>query len=267
MFNTILYAFISVSVMGAVFGIGLAIAAKYLHVKKEEKLTELESSLPGYNCGACGMAGCSAYAEAIFNGTVTNLAMCAPGASETAHKLAAIMGVTVEVPLEKKVAQVHCRGGKDTAQYAFSYEGIRDCNAAYSMYQGNKVCKYGCLGFGSCIKVCPVNAISYDDKGLVHVDKDKCISCGKCIAVCPTGVIKMVPYSADYIVACNSKDKGAFTRKACKVGCIGCKMCEKKSPDGGFKIENFLASIDYSAKGERKEASDACPSKCIVLNN
>ncbi len=131
------------------------------------------------------------------------------------------------------------------------------------MFQGEKVCKYGCLGYGSCIDVCPVDAIDYDEEGLVWVDKDKCIACGKCIDVCPTGVIKMIPYSADYIVACNSNDKGAVARKACKVGCIGCKMCDKQSPEGGYVIENFLASIDYSKDGDRAAGAEKCPAKCI----
>ncbi len=266
MFNTIFYAFLSVSLLGAAFGIGLAIAAKYLHVKKDEKLGLLESALPGYNCGACGYAGCSGYAEAIFEGKVTGLTMCTPGGANSATKLAEIMGVTVDVSAEKKVAQVHCSGGKDSAVYQFEYNGIQDCNALYSMYQGNKVCKYGCLGLGSCVRVCPVDAINYDSQGLVRVDENKCISCGKCITICPVGVMKFIPVSADYIVSCNSKDKGAATKKACKVGCIGCKMCEKKSPEGGFKVENFLASIDYSVKGERASAAEACPSKCIIKN-
>ena len=51
------------------------------------------------------------------------------------------------------------------------------------------------------------------------------------------------------IVACNSRDKGGIVRKYCTVGCIGCKICEKKSPEGGFWVENFLAEIDYSKGG------------------
>ena len=263
MLITIFYAFISVASLGAVFGIGLAIAAKYLHVKKDEKLISLEEIMPGYNCGACGYAGCSSYAEAIFDGSAENLTLCAPGAAETAHKIADIMGVTVEVPKEKMVAQVHCRGGKENSAAAFDYRGIKDCNAASIYFNGEKVCKYGCLGYGSCINVCPVDAISYDEEGLVWVDKDKCIACGKCIDVCPSHVIKMIPYSADYIVACNSNDKGAVVRKACKVGCIGCKMCDKQSPEGGYVIENFLASIDYSKDGDRSAGAEKCPAKCI----
>ena len=263
---TILSAFISITLLGAFLGLGLAIAGKYLAVKKDEKTYRLERSLPGVNCGGCGYPGCSQYAEAIAEGKVKELTLCSPGGPDAAAKIAEIMGVTVDLSQEKKVAQVHCSGTKEAVTYAFEYNGIPDCNAAYSMYQGNKLCKYGCLRFGSCISVCPSDAISYNSQGLVRVNESKCISCAKCVAVCPVGVIKMIPVSADYIVSCNSKDKGAATKKACKVGCIGCKMCEKKSPEGGFKIENFLASIDYSVKGERASAAEACPSKCILQN-
>ena len=263
---TIFYAFISITLLGAILGTGLAIAGKYLAVKKDEKQYNLERALPGVNCGACGYPGCSQYAEAIMEGRTTELTLCNPGGPDTAAKLAEIMGVTVDLTQEKKVAQIHCCGGKGSAEYAFEYKGIPDCNAAHSMYQGNKVCKYGCLGFGSCIGVCPTEAICYNIDGLVCINENKCISCGKCIAVCPVGVIKMIPVSADYIVSCNSKDKGAATKKACKVGCIGCKICEKKSPEGGFRVDNFLASIDYSIKGERSSAAEACPSKCILKN-
>ena len=150
------------------------------------------------------------------------------------------------------------------AQDADGLLPIKDCNAAFAMFQGYKACKYGCLGFGSCMKVCPAGAISKASNGLVEVDKDKCISCGACVKVCPTKAMKLIPYSASHIVACNSHDKGPAVKKACKVGCIGCKMCEKKSPEGGFVVDKFLASIDYTKTGDRTAACEGCPSKCIV---
>jgi len=259
----VLYAFLSVAVLGGLLGVGLAIASKLLAVKKDKRISQVTDVLPQLNCGACGYAGCSGYAEAIVLEEET-LTLCTPGGGPVAKGLAEIMGVEVEVSDEKKVAQVHCRGGRGTASYLFPYNGIQDCNALYLSYEGDKVCKFGCLGKGSCISVCPVDAIGYDRDGLVWVDKEKCISCGKCIDVCPTGVMKWIPYSAEYFVACSSTDKGALVRKYCTVGCIGCKMCEKKAPEAGFAVENFLASIDYSITGDRKPAVEACPPKCII---
>lgn len=261
----VLYSFISVGALGALLGLGLAIASRALAVKKDKKLEDIENALPGLNCGACGYAGCSSYAEALTQNE-EDLSKCGPGGADTVNELAKLLGgASVEVSSERLVAQVHCRGGRTKAKLQFSYNGVNDCNAAYMLFKGNKECKYGCLGMGSCIEVCPVDAIDYNEEGLVWVNKDTCISCGKCISVCPTGVMKWVPESADYIVACNSNDKGGVVKKYCEVGCIGCKLCVKKSPEGGFVVENFLAIIEYDQKGDREAAAEACPPKCIFL--
>ncbi|MBN2532546.1 MAG: RnfABCDGE type electron transport complex subunit B [Spirochaetales bacterium] len=261
----ITYALLTVGGLGISFGILLAFASKILEVKKDERISRIEEILPGLNCGACGFAGCVSYAEAIV-GADAALTLCSAGGEETAAGLARIMGRQIEVSMEKKVTQVHCRGGKTSAKYEYQYSGIKDCNAIYPLYGGNKVCKWGCLGLGSCISVCPVDAIDYDEENLVWVDKEKCIGCGNCIAVCPTGVMQFVPYKADVIVACNSKDKGPVVKKYCKVGCIGCMICEKQSPEGGFIVDSFLARIDYNATGERENAKKKCPPKCIITN-
>lgn len=263
MINRVIYAFLSVGVLGGLLGLALAYAAKIFAVKKDKRIQEVEEALPGANCGACGFPGCSGYAEGIVN-EGAEMTLCSPGGPDVAAKIGEIMGVEVSVSGEKMVAQIHCRGTRETSVVKYNYEGIQDCNAMHSSFGGDKTCPYGCLGLGSCIKVCPVDAIVKTEQGYLEIDRDKCIACGKCIDVCPTGVIKMIPYSARQIVACNSKDKGGAVRKYCSVGCIGCKMCEKKSPEGGFKVENFLASIDYSADGSRAEAVEVCPAKCII---
>ncbi len=261
----ILFAFLAVGVLGGLLGLGLAFASRIFSVKKDERIAALEAALPGLNCGACGFAGCASYAQAVLEGKA-EYNLCSPGGTTALRQLAQIMGVSVEAGAEKEkqVAQVHCRGNREHSEYAFQYEGIHDCNGLFMLYGGDKVCKFSCLQLGSCIKVCPVDAIGYDDEGCVWVDKDVCISCGKCIDVCPTGVMKWTPYSADYIIACSNTDKGAAVRKYCKVGCIACKICEKKSPEGGYVVENNLSRIDYSAKGSRSEAAFACPTKCII---
>jgi len=245
------------------FGIILTLAAKFFAVKKDERIEKIESVLPGINCGACGYPGCSGYAEAVVNDGA-ELTLCSPGGGETSEIIASYMGQSVDASKEKMVAFVACKGNRESAKYKFDYKGVDDCRAMHLLFNGDKVCTYGCLGGGSCITVCPVDAIQKDGLGIVKIDPDKCIGCEKCVAVCPTSVIKMIPASADYVVACNSTDKGGITKKQCTVGCIGCKICNKKSPDGGYVIENFLATIDYSKDGSRQEAAVACPAKCIV---
>jgi electron transport complex protein RnfB len=253
---------LTVGIMGVFFGTLLTVFSKILAVRKDARIEKIEQALPGINCGACGFPGCSGYAEAIIKDDA-EITLCAPGGPETQEMLAEITGKEVGYS-EKRVAQVHCRGNQERAKKKFEYNGLRDCNAAFHLFGGDKVCEFGCLGLGSCMSVCPVNAIRRDSEDLIWVDKELCISCGKCMEVCPTGVMQWVPYSADYIVACNSKDKGGVTKKYCDVGCIGCKICSKKSPEGGFIIENFLARIDYEQEGSRQEAQSACPAKCIV---
>jgi Na+-translocating ferredoxin:NAD+ oxidoreductase subunit B len=261
-FQNILSALIAVGAMGALLGLGLAVASRLLAVHKDQRVESVAKILPGINCGACGYAGCEAYAEAVvLKGE--KLDLCKPGGSEVTMKLGETLGVEVQAGAGKLVAKVLCGGGWAEAKRSFEYEGIEDCNAAYALYGGGKVCRFGCLGLGSCIKVCPVDAIEKTGTGLVRVDPDLCISCEKCVEICPTGVMQMVPYSADRIVACNSTDKGGVVRKYCSVGCIGCKKCEKASPEGGFVVENNLARIDYTKTGDRSAAETACPTSCI----
>ena len=250
--------------MGLVLGLGLAVADKKLAVVKDEKLVELEDSMPGANCGGCGFAGCSAYAEAVYKGEA-EVGLCAPGGAALAARMGEIMGVSVDMPGEKMVAFVHCRGNEAVTGIDFKYEGMMDCNAAYLLQAGPNACKEGCLHLGSCISVCPVGAISKDSNGNIVVDKEACIGCGKCTAVCPNHVIKLVPYSAEYICACNNHEPGGKVRKICQNGCIGCRMCQTKVENSPFTVESFLSVNDFSK--EQTNAADAaaiCPQKCIV---
>jgi electron transport complex protein RnfB len=160
--------------------------------------------------------------------------------------------------------QVHCKGGEGKAKYVFLYRGLDDCTALYQLFKGNKLCKYACLEMGSCVRVCPTGAIHRDPGGTMVVDPAVCTDCGLCSSVCPTGVLRYIPRSADYYVACNSVDEGTTTLANCAVGCTGCRICERRSVEGGFFIERHLARINYSRQGERHHAAEDCPTKCIV---
>jgi ferredoxin len=46
-----------------------------------------------------------------------------------------------------------------------------------------------CDECGTCIGVCPVDAIVLDAG--IAIDSSVCISCGKCVSVCPAGALSM----------------------------------------------------------------------------
>lgn len=48
-----------------------------------------------------------------------------------------------------------------------------------------------CIGCGTCIEMCPVNAISFNEDGKAVINKDICIKCGTCEAVCPVNAIEI----------------------------------------------------------------------------
>jgi electron transport complex protein RnfB len=75
----ILWAVLVLAGLGLVLGLGLAIAAKILYVKEDERIEEVTKMLPNYNCGSCGYAGCKALAEAIITGKEDNVRKCKPG--------------------------------------------------------------------------------------------------------------------------------------------------------------------------------------------
>lgn len=48
-----------------------------------------------------------------------------------------------------------------------------------------------CIGCGTCVAICPVGAISFNENGKATINKSKCIHCGACQASCPVEAIKL----------------------------------------------------------------------------
>ena len=127
---------------------------------------------------------------------------------------------------------------------------------------GKTSCGFGCLGYGNCVKVCPFDAIHIIN-GIAKVDQEKCKSCGKCVAECPKHLIEIIPYG-QHQVGCSSKEKGKEVMGACKVGCIGCKKCEKECPAGAITVTDNVAHIDKEKCTNCGKCKEVCPRKVIA---
>ena len=128
---------------------------------------------------------------------------------------------------------------------------------------GSKACNYGCMGFGSCVKACPFDAIHIVN-GVAVVDREACKACGKCIAKCPHHLIELAPYDQKTFVGCSSHAKGKAVTTACELGCIGCKKCEKTCPNGAITVTDFCAHIDYEKCTNCGACKEACPRHVIL---
>lgn len=253
-------AVVSIGGIGMLAAVALGFAAKKFAVEVDPREQAILEVLSGANCGACGYPGCTAYARAVASGKAS-ASLCTPGGAATIERVAQIMGVAAEIS-EPQVAVVLCQGDNLKARDKYQYLGIRDCQSAQRLAEGPKACPGGCIGLGTCMRICPFGAIEMTSAGLAVINREKCTGCRKCVAACPRGVIKMVPATATVQVLCNSHDKGAVVRKYCDVGCIACHICEKTAPEA-FHLENFLAVVHQGYHEEALEAVANCPTKCI----
>ena len=245
-------------VLGTGFAIILLIASIKLRVIVDPKIEQIHEVLPNIDCGACGFAGCGAYAKAV-SANPELLGKCAPGGAEVAKKIAEILNLQISGTGGLVRPIVHCRAHTDDKTFYAKYDGIPTCTAANA--QPNvQACKFGCLGYGDCTRVCKFDALHMVD-GLAVVGYEKCTGCGACAKACPRNLIEMVgfPQPNMMTVACMSKENAKTTRRMCKVGCIGCKMCEKQTDI--FKIEDNLARLDYE-RYELSEQTETAMTKC-----
>lgn len=242
MFSNIMIPATIVGVLGLLFGFGLAIVSKKFAVTSNDaRIEQIIDALPGANCAACGYSGCAAYAAAVVNeGAKPNL--CSVGKDPVNQKISKIMGLAVEAT-EKSVARVMCAGFDDVTTDKYEYEGVHSCIAATQLHAGHSACRYGCLGFGDCAAVCPLNAIHIRN-GVAVVIESICAGCGLCVATCPKKIIKLLPADNKISVTCSNGDKGAAVRQICKHGCIGCTKCVKVCEYGAISMSGSLAVID-----------------------
>jgi electron transport complex protein RnfB len=213
----------------AFFGVGLAVAHKFLRVEEDPRLEVLEEMLPGSNCGACGEAGCRAFAEKLIDG-VHKPSRCTVSSPDAVESIAAVLGVEAGKE-EKRLARLHCAGG---------------------------------LGLGDCMKACTFHAIHMNDRRLPVVDMAKCTACGDCVQACPRDLFEIMPLSHALIVQCSAPMEGEEARAVCQVACDACGRCAQDAPTGLIHMDNNLPVVDYAAGGPASpRAVLRCPTGAI----
>jgi electron transport complex protein RnfB len=159
----ILFAIVSLTVMGLVLGFLLGAAARFLRVEEDPLVDEIERLMPGSQCGQCGFPGCKPAAEALVAGQAPPT-LCPPGGRALAEQLAQMLSIDLDL------------------------SGVKDQQPMVA-----RVDETNCIGCTRCYKVCPTDALVGAQKQIHAVVADACIACGKCVEICPTECLQLHP--------------------------------------------------------------------------
>nr|VFK22958.1 MAG: electron transport complex, RnfABCDGE type, B subunit [Candidatus Kentron sp. MB]VFK26560.1 MAG: electron transport complex, RnfABCDGE type, B subunit [Candidatus Kentron sp. MB]VFK74549.1 MAG: electron transport complex, RnfABCDGE type, B subunit [Candidatus Kentron sp. MB] len=257
-----IYGALIMAGLGLFFGIVLATAYRFLQVADDPRLEALEDMLPGSNCGACGEPGCLAFAKRLVDDTHSP-GLCTVASRDIIEEIAKFLGVEAG-QFEKRVARLHCAGGKKQAHQIAEYRGFDGCAAAAVVAGGGKGCLFGCLGLGDCVAECAFGAIRMDQDSLPVVELDKCTACGDCVIVCPRDLFEILPVNHRLFVQCSSPLAGDDARALCQVACDACGRCVADAAPGLLRMhENLPIITDYSSSLAKPKATYRCPTGAI----
>lgn len=263
MFSSIVGAVAILGGLGLIFGALIAIANRAFWVWEDPRIDEVTGMLPGSNCGACGQAGCRAFAEELIAGKIQP-AGCTVMGEEEVTNVAHFLGVDAG-EANRRVARLLCAGGTDVARQQAEYRGLQSCAAAAAVASGGKACTWGCLGLADCEVACDFEAIVMNDVGLPVVIPELCTACGDCVEACPKDLFTLMPAEQKLIVQCRSLLEGDTAEELCAVACNGCGRCAADAAGDLITMKDGLAVIDYSQYELADPSAIArCPTNAIV---
>lgn len=114
-------------------------------------------------------------------------------------------------------AIIRCTSIPPSVPSRFTTIGYSDCRIQNTVFHGPLHCEHGCLGLGSCARICPNEAIILQ-KGTIVVTS-ACDGCGRCINVCPKKLISLRSVddlTLEYCLAGGKTDVTAYCATAQK---------------------------------------------------
>ena len=256
----------SVAILGGVatvFGAAITVVNARFKVWEDPRIDAVRDLLPGADCGACGLAGCRAFAEGVISGEVEPAVCTVMGPDERAD-VADYLGISAG-SADRRVARLLCAGGRDVAPYKATYHGVESCAAAAAVTGGGKACPWGCLGYADCAVACDFDAIEMSPWGLPVVDLELCTACGDCVDACPLDLFVLMPADHHLVVQCKNLLRGDDAEAVCSVACNACGRCVVDSAEGLVSMDDGLAVVDYARiVTENPKAIERCPTGAIV---
>ncbi len=249
--------------VGLAFGALIAFANRSFWVWEDPRIDAVSDLLPGANCGACGEAGCRAFAEKLVSGDVQP-ATCTVMGTEEIDDVAGYLGVDAGAA-NRRVARLLCAGGCDVAVQHAEYRGLPTCKGAATVAAGGKECVWGCLGLADCERVCDFDAIVMSETLLPVVIPERCTACGDCVETCPRDLFTLMPAEHHLLVQCRNALEGDVVEAMCAVGCTACGKCALDAAPGLIAMRNGLPVIDYERNElAHPDAVARCPTGAIV---
>lgn len=105
----------------------------------------------------------------------------------------------LKVPVNIITAHVNSKGGEILAEIPDedldrTVKAFREKGVDVSIPKLVEVDTEECFSCGTCVSLCPVEAISIDKDGLVIFNQEKCVgsTCSTCVDACPARAIKSV---------------------------------------------------------------------------
>lgn len=249
--------------VGLTFGLLIAVANLKLKVYEDPRIDGVTDLLPGANCGACGFAGCRAFAEGVIRGE-TPPAACTVMSEDEREDVADFLGVDAG-SADKRVARLLCAGSSAVAPWKADYLGIDSCAAAVAVGGGGKGCTWGCVGLSDCAVSCDFDAITMSSFGLPIVDPELCTACNDCVEACPLDLFVLMSMDHHLIVQCKNLLDGERATDVCEVACNACSRCVQDAAEGLIEMVSGLAVIDYEKIVlQNEEALRRCPTGAIT---